>query len=209
MRTPPAQRAVRSKRATPRDAAREDGRYHAGAINGRRHPAAAGQQPAVPRRRAERSSAAPLEPVEQRAVRAPLESEAPHPAPAPVQPGELKLPYPPQMVRLAAETFAALADPSRAQIVAALLVRELSVGELAAAVGLTQSATSHHLRLLRDRRLVKHHRHGHLVYYSIDDVHVAAMFAEAFRHIYHVFNQLPDHPYALGTEPRPPSGAGE
>ncbi len=200
MGTLPAQAGVRLKRVVK--AKPEEARHRTGRANGR-------QSAARPGREDERSSAAALEPVEQRAVRAPLESEAPHPAPAPVQPGELELPYPPQMVRLAAETFAALADPSRAQIVAALLVRELSVGELAAAVGLTQSATSHHLRLLRDRRLVKHHRHGHLVYYSIDDVHVAAMFAEAFRHIYHVFNQVPDHPYALGAEPRPLSSSDE
>jgi DNA-binding transcriptional ArsR family regulator len=104
------------------------------------------------------------------------------------------------MVARAAETFAALADPSRAQIVAALLQRELSVGELAEVAGLTQSATSHHLRVLRDRQLVKFHRHGHQVYYSIDDVHVGAMFVEAFRHIRHVHEQLPDHPYLLGAE---------
>ena len=114
---------------------------------------------------------------------------------------DLPLLYRPEMVTRAAETFAALGDASRARIVAALLVRELSVGELAAAVGLTQSATSHHLRLLRDRRLVRFHRHGHLVYYSIDDVHVAAMFEEAFRHIHHVHDQLPDHPYFLSAEP--------
>jgi DNA-binding transcriptional ArsR family regulator len=132
----------------------------------------------------------------------PVNPDAPHAEPAPVQAGGLELPYPPELVRRAAETFGALADPSRAKIVAALLVRELSVGDLTAAVGLTQSATSHHLRLLRDRRLVRHHRHGNQVYYSIDDVHVAAMFAEAFRHIRHVHQQLPDHPYDLGVEPR-------
>lgn len=136
-----------------------------------------------------------------RAMLTPLDSDASHPAPAPVQPGEIELPYPREMVSLAAETFGALADASRAQIVAVLLVREMSVGDIAAAVGLTQSATSHHLRLLRDRRLVKFHRHGNQVYYLIDDVHVAAMFAEAFRHIRHVFERLPDHPYRLAVEP--------
>jgi DNA-binding transcriptional ArsR family regulator len=145
--------------------------------------------------------------VARESVLTPLDPGAPHPPPAPVQPGEMALPYPRELVRRAAETFGALSDPSRAQIVAALLVRELSVGDLAAAVGLTQSATSHHLRLLRDRRLVRHHRHGNQVYYSIDDVHVAAMFAEAFRHIRHVHEALPDHPYALGAEPRPAAGA--
>jgi DNA-binding transcriptional ArsR family regulator len=121
-----------------------------------------------------------------------------------VRPDEVTLPYPRDLVRRAAETFGALADPSRAQIVAALIGRELSVGDVAASVGLTQSATSHHLRLLRDRRLVRHHRHGNQVYYSVDDVHVAAMFAEAFRHMRHIQEALPDHPYDLGAEPRRP-----
>ncbi|MGH2369472.1 MAG: ArsR/SmtB family transcription factor [Chloroflexota bacterium] len=139
--------------------------------------------------------------LSEREMMPPLDAEAPHVAPAPVRAGDLPLPYRPEMVARAAETFAALGDPSRAQIVAALLARELSVGELADVVGLTQSATSHHLRLLRDRRLVKFHRHGHQVYYSVDDVHVAAMFEEAFRHIRHVHEQLPDHPYRLEPEP--------
>src|SRR4051794_28617358 len=141
-------------------------------------------------------------------TRPPAARAAPHPPPPALQPGELHLPFRPELVDRAAETFAALGDPSRARIVAALLARELSVGDLAAAVGLTQSATSHQLRRLRDRRLVRHHRHGNQVYYSIDDVHVAAMFAEAFRHIRHVHEALPDHPYALGAEPRPADAAG-
>ena len=141
-------------------------------------------------------------------VLTPLDPEAPHPPPAPVRPGEMALPYPRELVRRAAETFGALSDPSRAQIVAALLVRELSVGDLAAAVGLTQSATSHQLRRLRDRRLVGYHRHGHQVYYAVDDVHVHAMFLEAFRHLRHVQEQLPDHPYRLGDEAAPGEAAG-
>jgi DNA-binding transcriptional ArsR family regulator len=142
----------------------------------------------------------------QREILPPLDAEAPHTAPAPVAAGEFQPAYRPEMVIRASETFAALGDPSRAQIVAALLTRELSVGELAEVVGLTQSATSHHLRLLRDRRLVKFHRHGHQIYYSVDDVHVAAMFEEAFRHIRHVHEQLPDHPYRLGAEPAGANG---
>ena len=140
--------------------------------------------------------------VAQKAIRAPLDPDAPHPAPPPVRPDEIALPYPRDLVRRAAQTFGALADPSRAQIVAVLIGHELSVGDVAASVGLTQSATSHHLPLLRDRRLVRHHRHGNQVYYSVDDVHVAAMFAEAFRHMRHVHEALPDPPSALGAEPR-------
>lgn len=137
-----------------------------------------------------------------RAVLPPLDAETPHPAPSPASSGEFQWPYHEDLIHRAAETFSALADPSRARIVAALLVRELSVNELAEVAHLTQSATSHHLRLLRDRRLVKFHRHGHQIYYSIDDVHVGAMFEEAFRHIRHIAEQLPDHPYNLGSFPR-------
>lgn len=129
----------------------------------------------------------------------PLEPPRPHPAPAPVAPGQLRLPFPRDMVSRAAETFAALGDPSRAWIVAALLERELSVGELVAVTGLSQSTTSHHLRRLRDHRLVRFHRHGQQVYYAIDDVHIHAMFVEAFRHLRHVHEQLPDHAYRLGA----------
>jgi len=138
----------------------------------------------------------------------PAAPPAPHPPPPALRPGELRLPFRPELVARAAETFAALGDPSRARIVAALLERELSVGDLAAAVGLTQSATSHQLRRLRDRRLVGYHRHGHQVYYAVDDVHVHAMFLEAFRHLRHVQEQLPDHPYRLGDEAAPGEAAG-
>jgi DNA-binding transcriptional ArsR family regulator len=138
----------------------------------------------------------------------PAAPETPHPAPPALQPGELRLPFHQELVARAAETFAALGDPSRARIVAALLERELSVGELAAAVGLTQSATSHQLRRLRDRRLVRFHRHGHQVYYAVDDVHVHAMFLEAFRHLRHVQERLPDHPYRIGDEAAPDAASG-
>src|SRR5437667_271528 len=82
-----------------------------------------------------------------------------------------------------AETFAALADPARLRIVEALALEELCVCDLSAALGLSQSGTSHHLRTLRNLRLVKHRRAGRLVYYSLDDSHIVGLFAQGLEHV--------------------------
>src|SRR5687767_4645714 len=82
------------------------------------------------------------------------------------------LPGPGALLGLA-ELFAALGDPTRLRIVAALAAHELCVCDLAAAVGQTESAVSHHLRLLRELGLVQSRRDGRLVYYTLDDEHVA------------------------------------
>ena len=85
----------------------------------------------------------------------------------------------------AAELFAALADPTRLRLVAALAGRELCVCDLAATLGLSESAVSHQLRLLRERGLVRARREGRLVYYAVDDDHVATLFAGALDHVAH------------------------
>jgi ArsR family transcriptional regulator, lead/cadmium/zinc/bismuth-responsive transcriptional repressor len=84
-----------------------------------------------------------------------------------------------------AEVFAALGDPTRLRIVAALAHAELCVCDLAATVGQTDSAVSHQLRLLRALGLVRSRREGRLVYYALDDDHVAALFGEALDHLAH------------------------
>ena len=96
---------------------------------------------------------------------------------------------------LIVETFEALADQTRARILYALIERPLCVRDLAILVGVSESAVSHQLRLLRDRRLVKPRREGNVIYYAVDDHHVAALFKEADYHIAHVRQGLPDHPY--------------
>ncbi|GCE24092.1 ArsR/SmtB family transcription factor [Dictyobacter kobayashii] len=98
---------------------------------------------------------------------------------------------------LIVETFQALSDPTRARILYALTQRSLCVRDLAILVGVSESAVSHHLRFLRDRRLVKSRRDGTTIYYSVDDQHVAALFREAHYHVDHVRHGLPDHPYSL------------
>ena len=93
------------------------------------------------------------------------------------------------------ETFKALSDPTRAQIVYLLTHHEYSVNELSEQVPVSASAVSHHLAKLRAIRLVRTRRDGNQVFYSIDDGHVAALFREALFHLDHVRQNLPDHPY--------------
>ncbi len=84
---------------------------------------------------------------------------------------------------LLAETFQALGDPSRIQIVWALSKGELSVGEIVDLVGMTQPAVSHHLRTLRNLRLVKARREGRAVHYSLDDDHIERLLVEGINHV--------------------------
>ena len=95
---------------------------------------------------------------------------------------------------LLVETFEALADLTRARILYALILQPLCVRDLAILVGISESGVSHQLRFLRDRRLVKPRREGNVIYYTVDDHHVAALFKEADYHIDHVRQELPDHP---------------
>ena len=92
------------------------------------------------------------------------------------------------------EIFKALSDPTRAQIVFLLTSNEYSVNELSEQVPVSASAVSHHLSKLRAMRLVRTRREGNQIFYSIDDVHVAALFREALFHMDHVRQNLPDHP---------------
>ena len=98
-------------------------------------------------------------------------------------------------LRLMVEAFEALADLTRARILYALLRQPLCVRDLAILTGVSESAVSHQLRFLRDRRLVKSRREGNVIYYEMDDHHVAALFREADYHVDHVRQAWPDHPY--------------
>ena len=96
---------------------------------------------------------------------------------------------------LLVDTFQALADATRARMLYALTQRRLCVRDLAILVGVSESAVSHQLRFLRDRRLVRPRREGNIIYYTVDDHHVAALFKEADYHVDHVRRGLSDHPY--------------
>jgi len=85
-----------------------------------------------------------------------------------------------------AESFKALSDPTRIRILHNLSHRELCVCDLAAVLGMTQSAVSHQLRYLRALRIVKSRRTGTTVYYTNDDAHIAGLLQMAMDHVRHV-----------------------
>ncbi len=84
-----------------------------------------------------------------------------------------------------AETFKALGDPTRIRILSALSQGELCVCDLAASLGMSQSAISHQLRLLRALRLVKGAKRGRMVYYTLDDDHIEGLFRHGMEHVRH------------------------
>jgi ArsR family transcriptional regulator, lead/cadmium/zinc/bismuth-responsive transcriptional repressor len=84
-----------------------------------------------------------------------------------------------------AETFQALSDPTRVRIISALAQQELCVCDLAAVLGMSQSAISHQLRLLRVMSLVRHRKEGRMVYYALDDEHIHRLFREGLEHALH------------------------
>lgn len=84
-----------------------------------------------------------------------------------------------------AEIFRALGDPTRVRILHALAASELCVCDLAAILGMSQSAVSHQLRLLRSLRLVRHRREGRMVYYALDDDHIEKLLAQGLDHVAH------------------------
>lgn len=88
-----------------------------------------------------------------------------------------------EAVLLLAETFRTLGDPNRLRIVHALALHELCVCDLAAAVGMSQSAVSHSLRALRQLRLVRGRKDGKTTYYHLDDDHIARLVADGFEHV--------------------------
>ncbi len=81
------------------------------------------------------------------------------------------------------DIFKVLSDPTRAKIVFALSRAELCVCDIAALLGLSVSAVSHQLRLLRSLRLVKYRKAGRLAYYSLDDDHTAQLLQDVLIHV--------------------------
>jgi ArsR family transcriptional regulator len=81
------------------------------------------------------------------------------------------------------ETFGVLSDPTRTKIIYALSKEELCVCDIAAILGISISAVSHQLRVLRNMRLVKFRKDGKVVYYSLDDEHINRLFNEGLKHI--------------------------
>jgi ArsR family transcriptional regulator len=86
-------------------------------------------------------------------------------------------------VRSVAETFRMLGDPTRVKILDTLGEGELCVNDLAAKVGMSESAVSHQLRLLRTMRLVRVRREGRLAFYAVDDSHILELLKQARTHV--------------------------
>jgi ArsR family transcriptional regulator, lead/cadmium/zinc/bismuth-responsive transcriptional repressor len=83
------------------------------------------------------------------------------------------------------EVFKVLGDPTRIKIIFALSKCELCVCDIVEAIGMTQSAVSHQLRLLRNLKLVKFRKEGKSVIYSLDDDHILQLFNQGMEHIKH------------------------
>ena len=81
-----------------------------------------------------------------------------------------------------AELFRVFGDSTRIKILYALFESELCVNDIAQVVGISQSAVSHQLRLLKTSKLVKFRREGKAMYYSLDDDHVRSMIALGMEH---------------------------
>lgn len=82
-----------------------------------------------------------------------------------------------------AELFKVFGDTTRIKILWALAESEMCVCDIAALLGMTQSAISHQLRILKQVKLVKNRKDGKVVYYSLDDAHVKQIFEQGLVHI--------------------------
>jgi ArsR family transcriptional regulator len=81
------------------------------------------------------------------------------------------------------EIFKMLGDVTRLKICLALAKHELCVGDIAALVGLTESAVSHQLRTMKTMRLVKYRKDGKMTYYMLDDSHIEDLIHLGLRHV--------------------------
>ena len=82
-----------------------------------------------------------------------------------------------------AELFRAFSDTSRVRIMAVLVNDKMNVSALAKVVGISESAVSHHMRGLRQMRLVNSRKEGKEVYYNVEDEHIIHLFQQGVRHI--------------------------
>jgi len=84
-----------------------------------------------------------------------------------------------------ADLFSALSDPTRLRIISVLIDNEMSVGEIASQLEMTESAVSHQLRGLRQMRLVRARKNGRQVFYALDDDHVTKLYRLGLEHVEH------------------------
>ena len=82
-----------------------------------------------------------------------------------------------------AELFKNFGDGTRVRILYVLLTAEVCVCDIARLLGMTQSAVSHQLRILKTARLIKARRDGKTIFYSLADDHVATLLRQGMEHI--------------------------
>jgi DNA-binding transcriptional ArsR family regulator len=82
-----------------------------------------------------------------------------------------------------ARLFSILADTTRARLLTALTSGELCVCDLAAATGVNRTTVSHQLKVLREHRVVRRRREGKVIYYALDDEHVASLLTMGAAHV--------------------------
>jgi DNA-binding transcriptional ArsR family regulator len=82
-----------------------------------------------------------------------------------------------------AELFRAFSDTSRVRILSVLVNQKMNVSALAKMVGISESAVSHHMRGLRQMRLVTSRKEGKEVYYCVEDEHIIRLFQQGVKHI--------------------------
>ena len=95
---------------------------------------------------------------------------------------ERETPHDEQLYDLA-ELFKVFGDSTRIRILYALLESEMCVGDMAQLLGLTPTACSHQLRVLKNSKLVRFRRDGKIIFYSLADEHVRSILALGMEHI--------------------------
>ncbi len=88
-----------------------------------------------------------------------------------------------QVIELMSAIFKSLGEPTRLTILLTLIQGEKKVESLAAIMGVSSSTISHHLRVLRNLRVVKYRRQGRHVYYNLDDEHIKNIVLQGLAHV--------------------------
>lgn len=91
------------------------------------------------------------------------------------------------------QLFKALSDPTRIRIINILMDGERNVQQITEQVGMTQSAVSHQLGLMRAIHLVRSRRDGRQIFYSLDDQHVVDLFQRSLAHVRHLTEKETEH----------------
>lgn len=90
-----------------------------------------------------------------------------------------------EAIQTMAESFKALADPTRLKILSILFPGERCVGDIAEQLSVSQSAVSHQMRILRSLDIVRYRKAGREVYYDLADSHIRDILMRTFEHILH------------------------